>query len=156
MLPPNLFKDSFSSLLRLAQVDMLYVGLNNFFFLKAVMLVLKRLQASELSSCKSWPSACSVCRPSGAVQNREVPPCHWDVGALSMSQRIRMLSCTCGSGGSDTGTENVNSTCVEIARLFLYKLVFGFSLFTSPFLASETSTLIRLTWWDLKQLSAVL
>lgn len=70
---------------------------------------------------------------------------------LSCSGHIR------ANVGSNSVTENMNSVCVALAGLFLYKVVFNFIPFTDPFfLASERSTLIGLTWRDLKQLSVLL
>lgn len=101
----------------------------------------------------SWLSVCSVRCPSCALQNHEVPPCNWDTDTLSVSQKIQTLSCSgylCANAGSNFVTENVNSTCVALARLFLYKLVFNFIPIHKPLLScfweiySDTSHLARL------------
>lgn len=73
-----------------------------------------------------------------------------EIQVLSVSQKIKMLSCTLmqpthTNVGSSSMTENVNSYVV-LAQLFPYKLVFSFIPFTSVFPASERSTLIFLTW----------
>lgn len=105
----------------------------------------------------SWQSACSVRCSLGALQTRELPPCHWDTGTLySAGNQDSCSGYPCGNVGSNSGIENVNSTRGEFARLFPYKVVLGFVPFTSPFfLAFKRSTLICLTGGDVKQLSVL-
>lgn len=73
---------------------------------------------------------------------------------------MKMLRCSghiCANVGSNSVTENVDSVCVALAGLLLYKVAFNFIPFTDPFfLVSERSTLIGLTWRDLKQVSVLL